>query len=143
MKNHKISQKHFLLPLPIDYARHISLVAHLALAVCRAGQGNRHQLYQLIRTTYLSYILWKDGHGNSAYELYRDAEEALEAAAEHAYSSDDWMLHSDAAAVIQHVIATFDYQLSVVSRRRYLHCNEKLEKLLRLEIPGKLNSDSV
>ncbi|MGU7774655.1 hypothetical protein ACV229_31335 [Burkholderia sp. MR1-5-21] len=138
MHNRKLSQKAMLLPLPMAYVRDASLAAHLAFAVCRAGQGNRHQLYQLIRMTYLSYLLWQDGYGDAAYELYCKAEGALEAAAEHAFATDDWRLGDDAVCLMQEVVRIYDGQMGSVRRRRYLQCTAKLDRLLRIEIPDKL-----
>jgi hypothetical protein len=138
MLNRKLSQKAMLFPLPTAYVRDASLTAHLAFAVCRAGQGNRHQLYQLIRMTYLSYLLWQDGYGDAAYELYCDAEGALEAAAEHAYATDEWSLGDDATRLTQDIVRIYDEQINSVSRRDYLQCTAKLDRLLRIEIPNKI-----
>jgi hypothetical protein len=138
MQNRKLSQKAMLLPLPIVYVRDASLTAHLAFAVCRAGHGNRHQLYQLIRMTYLSYLLWRDGYGDAVYDLYCEAEGALEAAAEHAYATDDWSLGDDATRLTQEIVRIYDEQIRSVCRRRYLQCTARLDRLLRVEIPDKL-----
>lgn len=127
-----------LLPLPSVYVRDASLAAHLAFAVCRAGRGNRHQLYQLIRMTYLSYLLWRDGYGDAVYDLYCEAEGALEATAEHAYATDDWSLGDDATRLTQEIVRIYDEQISSVCRRRYLQCTARLDRLLRVEIPDKL-----
>ncbi|MFX1765112.1 hypothetical protein PWP93_21510 [Paraburkholderia sp. A1RI-2L] len=138
MQNPKLSQKAMLLPLPTAYVRDASLAAHLAFALCRTGRGNRHQLFQLIRMTYLSYLLWHDGYGNAAYELYCDAEGALEAAAEHAYATDEWSLGDDATRLTQDIVRIYDEQINSVSRRQYLQCTSKLDRLLRIEIPDKI-----
>ncbi|CAM2188889.1 Fis family transcriptional regulator [Paraburkholderia sacchari] len=134
----KFSQKAMLLPLPTAYVRDVSLTAHLAFAVCRAGRGNRHQLFQLIRMTYLSYLLWQEGYGDAAYELYCDAEGALEAAAEHAYATGDWSLGDDATRLTQDIVRIYDEQMSSVCRQHYLQCSAKLDRLLRVEIPNKI-----
>jgi len=138
MQSRKLAQKTMLLPLPIAYVRDASLTAHLAFAVCRAGQGNRHQIYQLICMTYLSYLLWQDGYGDAAYELYCNAEAALEATAEHAYATDEWSLGDDATRLTQDILRIYDEQIHSVSRRNYLQCTAKLDRLLRIEIPKKI-----
>jgi hypothetical protein len=138
MTHRLVSTKSMLLPLPTDYVRQVSLVAHLALAVCRAGKGNSHQFYQLIRMTYHSYLLWKEGYGTAIYETFCDAERALELTAEHAYSTGEWVLKEDTVYLTQQVIRTFDTQLETVSRRQYLHSAANLDRLLRVEIPRKL-----
>lgn len=140
MQNRKLSQKAMLLPLPMAYVRDASLTAHLAFAVCRAGQGNRHQLYQLIRIIYLSYLLWQDGYGDADYELYCDAEMALEAAAEHAYATDDWSLGDDATRLTQDIVRIYDEQMSSVCRRHYLQCSARLDRLLRVEPARSLDA---
>ena len=137
----KPSSRVMLLPLPNRYVQETSLAAHLALAVCRSGQGGTHQLYQLIRTTYHSYLLWRDGCGESTHEMYSDAEKALESTAETAYRSDQWRLGEDASVVVQRMVSVFDAQLNIVSRGSYLHSKAKLEDLLRLEIPSKLSQN--
>lgn len=134
------TSKPMLLPLPDEYVRAASLRAHLALAVCRAGKGNRHQLYQLIRMTYLSYLLWKDGYGEATQDVYSRGEGALEAAAEHAYACGNWELAGAAAIATVKIIQIYDSQLSRIASGRYLTNLAKLEQLLRLEIPRKLNA---
>ncbi len=130
MQNRKVPAKRMLLPLPIEFVRRESLAAHLALSVCRMGQGNRHQFYRLIRTTYLSYLLWQDGYGDASYGQYCDAEGALENAAQNAYSIDEWILLDTAASATGEIVNIFDSQLAAVSQRRYIENTVKLERLL-------------
>ncbi|WP_141715373.1 hypothetical protein [Burkholderia ubonensis] len=137
---HGASSKAMLLQLPTNYVRAASLEAHLALSVCRSGQGNRHQFYRLIRMTYLSYLMWQDGYGAADYELYCRGEGALESAAEHAYAHGYWGFSGEAAAPALEIVRIYDGQLCKVARGRYLENVAKLERLLRLEIPRKLSA---
>jgi len=62
--------KQMLLPLPLPLVNELSLVSHLALASFQSGHGSQHLLYQLIRTTYLSYLMRDEGLGAGTYQLY-------------------------------------------------------------------------
>ncbi|TFE36810.1 hypothetical protein E2553_45020 [Paraburkholderia dipogonis] len=124
-----------LLPLTTAHVRKMSLVAHLALAALRSGEGSRHLLYRLIRTTYLSYLLWNKGIGDASYDLYCNAERELEQAACAADMSARWVLNDKGAAVVEQILRTFDMQIAGVSLKTFAECNRKLEYLLNVTIP--------
>lgn len=133
--------KQLLLPLPAAHVKHISLIAHLALAACRSGKGNRHQLYELVRATYLSYFLWKDGYGSADHELYCAAERKLEEAAERAHNTGEWRIEGEAASLLEVVLQIFDSQIGSVSGKSYLRNRGRLERLLHRAIPQRTRED--
>lgn len=127
--------KQMLLPLTIASVREVSLVAHLALAAFRSGTGSQHLLYRLVRTTYLSYLLWDKGVGDASRDLYCDAERELEDAACVADKTAQWILSDRGSAAIEQILCVFDNQLAGVSRKTFSECHEKLEYLLNVQIP--------
>ncbi|WP_148281796.1 hypothetical protein [Paraburkholderia phenoliruptrix] len=124
-----------LLPLPSNYVNEMLLVAHLALAACRSANGNSYQLYELVRTTYLSYFMWQDGYGSAEYSLYCAAEQKLEEAAALADLTGEWRLDEGAAALIEVIVRIYDEQIGSVSVKSYMHNRAKLERVMRVEIP--------
>jgi hypothetical protein len=137
MRHSARSLKAGLLPLPADLVRDASLSARLAFETCRSGQGSRDQFFQLIRVTYLSYLLWQAGYGQATHALYADTEQALEIVTRHAYTTGHWRLNGDAIRLMLEVMCIYDTQLNSVLGRDYLENTIKLEQLLRVDIPGK------
>lgn len=135
-----VVQKQMLLPLPAAHINEISLKAHMALAACRTGNGNRYQLFELVRCTYLSYFLWKEGCGSAEHALYCAVESVLEASAEAAEKTGDWLLSTEAATLVEVVLQTFDDQISSVNGKAYIKCRAKLDHLMRVDIPRQFES---
>jgi len=119
-----------LLPLPSPFVSDRSLVAHLALSSFQSGHGNQHLLYQLIRTTYLSYLMWMEGVGVSDYQLFYNAEREIESAASLAAQGGPWTLSESANCVLENIVRLYDAQLDCISRGVFVTCHAKLEKLL-------------
>lgn len=70
--------RQFLLPLPAECVRELSLANHLALVGCGPTAGSRRAVNNLIRVTYLSFFLWEAGYGDVSAELYVSAERVLD-----------------------------------------------------------------
>jgi len=122
--------KHMLLPLPFALVKERSLVSHLALASFQSGHGSQHLLYQLIRTTYLSYLMWNEGLGAGDYQLYCAAERELEAIAAAHASGEPWTLSETARPILEKIVCIYDVQLSGISAGLFARCHAKLEQLL-------------
>ncbi|MGF6661115.1 hypothetical protein QF000_002760 [Paraburkholderia atlantica] len=122
--------KQMLLPLPLPLVKKLSLVSHLALASFQSGHGSQHLLYQLIRTTYLSYLMWNEGLGAGNYHLYCDAEREIEAIAAVQASGGPWTLSESAASILTKVVCIYDAQLSDISAGLFTRCHARLEHLL-------------
>jgi len=119
-----------LLPLPSPLVKDLSLVSHLALASFQSGHGSQHLLYQLIRTTYLSYLMWNEGLGTGTYQLYCDAEREIEAIAAVRASGGPWTLNGNASSILERIVCIYDVQLSGISGGLFTRCRAKLEQLL-------------
>ena len=124
--------KQMLLPLPLPLAKDLSLVSHLALASFQSGHGSQHLLYQLIRTTYLSYLMWNEGLGAGTYQLYCDAEREIEAIAAVRAGGGPWpwTLSENARSILEKIVCIYDVQLSGISGGLFTRCHAKLEQLL-------------
>ncbi|WMY11793.1 hypothetical protein [Paraburkholderia phenoliruptrix] len=125
------------MPLPGPYVRELSLAPHIAFDAFRRGEGNRALLYSLIRTTYLSYLLWSEGIGSGEYAMFCRAESGLERAAQTAEMEGRWQLEDDSVIAIAHVLQMYDGQIGSVSLQTYADCRKKLEHLLRVDIPQR------
>lgn len=117
-----------LLPLPRAEARQRSLVAHLALAVCRDGKGNKHQLSELARMVYLSFFMWQKGLGLANDELFRDAERVLEHTAQYADATGEWLL--DSPQLVEEVAQLYDVQLDAIAKGTLLDCEIEFVRTL-------------
>jgi hypothetical protein len=104
-----------LLPLPLPLVKYLSLVSHLALASFQSGHGSQHLLYQLIRTTYLSYLMRNEGLGAGTYQLYCDAEREIEAIAAARATGGPWTLSENASSVLEKIVCIYDVQLSGIA----------------------------
>jgi hypothetical protein len=122
--------KQMLLPLPLPLVKDLSLVSHLALASFQSGHGSQHLLYQLIRTTYLSYLMWNEGLGAGTYQLYCDAEREIEAIAAGRAGGGPWTLSEDASSMLEKIVCIYDAQLSGISGGLFTRCHAKLEQRL-------------
>ncbi|MFM0522112.1 hypothetical protein PQR08_32325 [Caballeronia jiangsuensis] len=122
--------KQMLLPLPLPLVNELSLVSHLALASFQSG--SQHLLYQLIRTTYLSYLMWNEGLGAGTYQLYCDAEREIEAIAAVRANSGPWTLSENASSVLEKIVCIYDVQLGNIPGGLFTRCHAKLEQLLAM-----------
>lgn len=119
-----------LLPLPLSFVKEWSPVSHLALASFQSGHGSQHLVYQLIRTTYLSYLMWNEGLGGGNYQLYCDAEREIEAIAAGHASGGPWTLSEKARCILEKIVCIYDSQLGGISSGLFARCHTKLEHLL-------------
>jgi len=103
-----------LLLLPDDEVRRRALIAHLALAVCRSGKGNKYLLCELARASYSSYYMWKKGVGSADLDTFIAAEQILELAAEQAEATGIWLL--DANPPVERLVSLYDEQLGAVTK---------------------------
>lgn len=125
-----LSEKQRLLPLPRRQAVDASLVAHLSLVACRTGRGSRHLLFELVHTTYLSYLLCSQGYGPAdRNNLYSAAERELDEAARRGYESDVWQVNAEADASIRPILRVYDWQLERVPVTALVEAKKKLRQL--------------
>jgi len=122
--------KQMLLPLPLPLVKDLSLVSHLALASFQSGHGSQRLLYQLIRTTYLSYLMWNEGLGAGNYQLYCYSGGEIEAVAAVRAGGGPWTLSEDASSILEKIVCIYDVQLSGISGGLFTRCRAKLEQLL-------------
>jgi hypothetical protein len=116
--------------MPHETVRRISLDAHLALVGCTHGEGSQHQLNEIIRAAYLSFILLQTGYGNATIAMFREAEALLDRAVLDAESSGVWRLPQDREEIIQAVLRVYDEQLATISTKAYAESNQALSRLL-------------
>ena len=95
----------------LSFVKERSLISHLALASFQSGHGSQHLLYQLIRTTCLSYLMWNEGLGGGNYQLYCDAEREIEAIAAGHASGGPWTLSEKARCILEKIVCIYDSQL--------------------------------
>jgi hypothetical protein len=126
------------MPLTADHVHKLSLAAHLALAVYRSGSGNRNQLYTLIRATYLSYFLWQAGYGDSTHDFYCEVEGELNNLAKRAELNDDSYMSDAAFEAMSSVMCVYDEQISSVSVEKFVDCQSRLDRLIRIQIPQQV-----
>lgn len=123
--------KTFLLPMPGERIRHLSLGGHLALVATQREEGNRHLLNELTRILYFTFYLEREaGSAPEEPELYLRAEEALDRAVLRATETGVWRVELDEAAAIRPILHKFDEQIESVSTRRYLEAEMQLAKLI-------------
>ncbi|MDR0242175.1 MAG: hypothetical protein LBJ65_11295 [Burkholderia sp.] len=122
--------KQYLLPMPGEYVRDLSLKHHLALAGCMTHDGNHHLLIELIRTTYLAFYLWEVGIGDATLDLFHDAENVLDRAVLRSETSHRWRLEDDEHDAVKPVLCLHDAQIASASARQFIEARARLEKLL-------------
>jgi hypothetical protein len=71
-------------------------------------------MFELVQTTYLSYLLRSQGYGTTDHYLYSAAERELDEAARHGYESDIWQVSAEADASIRPILQVYDRQLERV-----------------------------
>ena len=131
--------KSSLLPTPQHAARDLSLAHHLALATCRDGKANKHQISELLRAIYMTYYLQCMGFGDAPYECYERAESALKRSITFAIESAIWQVCERGVAEISPILAMHDQQLAQAP----LHYVVQAEKRLRAFMAGGAESPLV
>ncbi|MGA9919174.1 MAG: hypothetical protein WBR17_42265 [Paraburkholderia sp.] len=116
-----------LLPISRRSASDISLLNHLALAVCRQGNGNPYLMNKLVKTVYTTYYLQRSGFGDAPLELYRQAEAGLEDALAQANLKHIWTLDPEAASSLEEVLALYDRQLASAPAWMFVEARERLD----------------
>lgn len=124
------TSKEMLLPMSNQDASRISLENHLALAVCRKGQGNAHLLIQLKRAVYLTYYLQQSGFGDAPFELYRHAHFALNLAGDRGLRDGAWLVSAEVADILERILAIHDHQLMSAGVRNVIQAKARLSRLL-------------
>ncbi|HEB3530053.1 TPA: hypothetical protein RZC51_001532 [Burkholderia cenocepacia] len=124
-------RKHESLPLPAAKVRAISLENHLALEVVKAGAGGNDQMGCLLRVVYLAYHLSAGTATGEDVELYRQAEQALNACIGRAVQSRQWALQEDEQERVAQVLSLHDAQLATVLTHRYLRAWEQMRVFLK------------
>lgn len=125
------------MPLPRPQTVDRLLRSYLAFVASRSGHGNRHLLFQLVHTTYLSFFLWREGYGAADRRLYSIAEKVLDDAAGAGYMSGVWLIRPEDEAAIRQVLRVYDLQLQSVPVGSLRDAETKLARLFeRLEGSG-------
>lgn len=130
-----------LLPMTRQAVSDISLANHLALAVCRKGLGNAHQLNELIRAVYLTYCLQQSGFGDAPVELYRRAEEALDQAGVRGQCEGVWEVSAELAGVLEEILAIHDLQLISATTRHVIEAKARLSRFSKSELRSPISND--
>ena len=123
--------KTFLLPMPDESVRRLSLGGHLALVGTLQEEGNRHLLNELTRILYFTFCLEDDGGHVSDPEIFLRAEAALDRAVLRAEETGIWRVRREEAVAIEPILCRYDEQIGTVSSRRYLEAERRLAKLLQ------------
>ena len=130
----------FTLRLERQYVTDLLLKAHLSLSLCQSAQGNKYSIYQLVRATYLSYLLWQAGVGVADRKQFCEAEEVLEQLSGDAHVMSTWKLDGTDARAMSGVLGILDRQLATVRSSTFLECHARLERLLCVEIASSFES---
>ncbi|WP_085488959.1 hypothetical protein [Paraburkholderia susongensis] len=120
----------FLLPMPGERVRHLSLGGHLALEATLREEGNRHLLNELTRILYFTFYLESEAGGIQEPALYLCAEAALDRAVLRATETGIWRVERDEADAIEPILRKYDEQIESVSTRRYLEAEMRITKLI-------------
>jgi hypothetical protein len=118
--------KQMLLPISLHIASDISLKNHLALAVCRRGNGNSHLMNELVKAVYTAFYLQRSGLGDAPVDLFRRAEVGLESALAEASLTQVWTLDEDTASSLEEVLALHDQQLASAAAWMLVEAHERL-----------------
>jgi hypothetical protein len=122
--------KQFLLPLPHESVRSLSLSAHLALEACRTRAGNQHMFNELTRLTYLAFFMWDAGVGGGDTGVFNAAEAVLNAAVSNVERTGTWQVEEANIGAIEALLAVYDEQLATAPVRVYLESVGRLDRLL-------------
>lgn len=126
--------KQYLLPLPDKFVRDASLACHLALTGCTSTAGGLHSLNEVIRATYLSFLLWDAGYGPAEIRLFHDAEAILGSAVMRARGNAEWRLEESEVRVITKILKLHDEQIAAVPTHVFLRAETRLATLLKKEV---------
>ncbi|MGQ7935430.1 hypothetical protein [Paraburkholderia sp. D1E] len=119
-----------LLPISRQSASDISLLNHLALAVCRRGSGNAYLMNELVKSVYTTYYLQRSGFGDASLELYRQAEAGLEDALAQANLKKVWTLDPATASSLEEVLALYDRQLASAAAWMFVEARARLDSFV-------------
>jgi hypothetical protein len=116
----RFSKEADLLPLNTAKVKMLSLGNHLAMEALYSEHGTEDQILHLLGTIYLSYCLRGVVEGDGDADLYRKAEEALEAYSERVRGNPSTLPTEDERLAIMRMLTIHDTQLAAVTVRRYL-----------------------
>jgi hypothetical protein len=119
--------KQMLLPISRQSASDISLLNHLALAVCREGNGNSYLMNELVKTVYTAYYLQRSGFGDAPVGLLCRAEAGLESALAETRITQVWTLDEDTASSLEEVLALHDRQLASAAAWMFVEARKRLD----------------
>ncbi|WP_323046243.1 hypothetical protein [Paraburkholderia sp.] len=131
-----------LLPMTNQAASDISLANHLALAVCRKGQGNAHLINELNRVVCLTYYLQEAGFGKVPVDLYRQAEAALDQAAGRAQHDGVCQISADVASMLEEILAIHDQQLTVAATRHIVEAKARFARFIKSDLRSPIPNDA-
>jgi hypothetical protein len=97
---------------------------------CVTDEGSQHFLNEIIRTTYLSFIMLRQGYGSASVEIFRTAESLLDAAVFAGGQTGIWRLNRETAEIIEWILRIFDEQIATVSTKSYWEANSALARLI-------------
>ncbi|MFL9960103.1 hypothetical protein PQR02_02940 [Paraburkholderia sediminicola] len=120
----------------------ISLANHLALAVCRKGQGNAHLINELSRVVYLTYYLQEAGFGDAPVDLYRRAEAALEQAAGRSQRDGVGQVNDEVAAMLEEILGIHDQQLTAAAARHVIEANARFSRFIKSDFRSPFSKDA-
>ncbi|RQS56873.1 hypothetical protein DID96_37020 [Burkholderia sp. Bp8963] len=120
-----------LLPMPRKAAEDMSLVYHLALAVCRKDQGNAHLLNELVKALYLTYYLQVSGFSDAPLDLYRHGEAALEQAGRRAIRDGVWGIGAEMAPILEEILSIHDQQLASAAMWNIIDAQDRLSRFIQ------------
>jgi hypothetical protein len=123
-------------------ASDISLANHLALAVCRKGQGNAHLINELNRVVCLTYYLQEAGFGNVPVDLYRQAEAALDQAAGRAQYDGVCQISAEVASMLEEILAIHDQQLTVAATRHIVEAKARFARFIKSDLRSPIPNDA-
>jgi hypothetical protein len=120
----------------------ISLVNHLALAVCRKGQGNAHLINELNRVVHITHYLQEAGFGNAPVDLYQCAEAALDQAAGRAQCDGVWQVSAEVASMLEEILAIHDQQLAAAATRHVFEAKARFSRFIKSDLHSPMLNDA-
>jgi hypothetical protein len=134
--------KAMLLPMKRQAVADISLANHLALAVCRKGQGNAHLINVLKRAVYLTYYLQNAGFGEEPVDLYRFAEAGLSQAAGSAQCDGVWQVSVEVALMLEKILAIHDQQLMAAAVGHVIEATTQFSRFIASQLHSAMSRDA-
>ncbi|CAB3808708.1 hypothetical protein LMG28614_06866 [Paraburkholderia ultramafica] len=120
----------FLLPMPDECIRKLSLVGHLALEGSQRTEGNRDLINELTRVLYLTFCMQEVNVGCANPGVFINAEEALDRTVQLAEQTGVWRIDPKDVAAIEPILRMYDEELAASSTRTFLEAEKRLKKLL-------------